>query len=127
MIEHDHADMVRVLTKDPSEILASLEAHKVDMIHAVMGISGEAGELTDSVKKYTIYNKPVDHANIIEELGDLEYYMERLRKTCGITRRETLIANMNKLSKRYPNFKYSDQRAQERADNNDHHQTKPRP
>lgn len=81
-----------------------------------VGVSGEAGELLDAIKKVAVYRKPVDRANVVEELGDLEFYMEGLRQGLGITREETLLANINKLSKRYEGLKYSDSAAQTRAD-----------
>lgn len=114
-----HAEMVATLVKSPDDILSSLTAEKVDLIHAALGIAGEAGEAVDAIKKYAIYNKPLDRANVVEELGDLEFYMEQVRQRTGITREETLSANMAKLSVRYEGFKYSDQRAQDRADKNE--------
>ena len=83
-----------------------------------IGISGEAGELLDAVKKAVIYRKPLDIKNVIEELGDLEFYMEGLRQGLNITRDEVLEANIAKLSVRYNGLKYSDVSAQERADKN---------
>ncbi len=80
------------------------------------GIAGEAGELLDAVKKAVAYNRPLDVENVREELGDLEFYMAGLRQCCGITREETLIANKNKLGKRYSGHQYSDQQAHDRAD-----------
>ena len=44
--------------------------------HIAMGISGEAGELSDAIKKEYIYNKLRDIGHIIEELGDLEFYLQ---------------------------------------------------
>jgi NTP pyrophosphatase (non-canonical NTP hydrolase) len=87
------------------------------MWHAATGIIGEAGELIDAIKKHVIYNKPLDHANIVEELGDLEFYMEYMRQVTGTTREETLAQNMAKLGIRYAKG-YSDQAAQVRADKN---------
>ena len=84
-----------------------------------VGISGEAGELLDAIKKAAIYQKPVDRQNVIEELGDLEFYMEGLRQGLGITRKETIQGNIDKLSKRYEGFKYSNEAAQNRADKKD--------
>lgn len=81
-----------------------------------IGVSGEAGELLDAIKKVVIYNKPIDRENVVEELGDIEFYLEGLRQSLGITREETIAANINKLGKRYEGLKYSDQAAQDRAD-----------
>jgi NTP pyrophosphatase (non-canonical NTP hydrolase) len=80
-----------------------------------MGICGEAGELLDSIKKTTIYNKELDIDNIVEELGDLEFYMEMIRQEIDLTREFILIKNISKLEKRYPN-QYSDKDALERKD-----------
>ena len=85
-------------------------------MHAAIGVSGEAGELLDAVKKCWAYNKPIDRDNIIEELGDLEFYMEALRRELLITRETTLQHNHDKLCKRYSEGAYSDEAAQQRAD-----------
>lgn len=111
-----HGEMVAALSKTGEEILASLTPHKCEAWHHASCVPGEAGELFDAVKKFVIYNKPIDRANVVEELGDLEFYMEGVRAAFDITREETLEANMSKLEKRYPGFKYTDQRAQNRAD-----------
>ncbi|MDR8269105.1 nucleotide pyrophosphohydrolase, partial [Acinetobacter baumannii] len=52
----------------------------------------------------------------IEELGDLEFYMERIRQIIGVSREETIAANMAKLGKRYSKGTYSNEQAQARAD-----------
>jgi NTP pyrophosphatase (non-canonical NTP hydrolase) len=115
-MKEKHKELVAALAKPGSEIVNELDADKAHILHMAVGISGEAGELLDAVKKATIYNKPLDRENVIEELGDLEFYMEGLRAKLGITREETLVANINKLSKRYSSGSYSNQQAQERAD-----------
>lgn len=111
-----HAEMVKQLTKPATDILAELSVDDCGLIHAAMGISGEAGEIIDAVKKAVIYRKPLDRENLREELGDLEFYLEDLRRRVGLTREECLQANMEKLNQRYPGFDYTNQRAIERAD-----------
>ena len=115
-IDRDHGLMVRTLRKDPRQILSELTPSRMNILHAVIGISGEAGELLDSVKKTCVYNKGLDVENIIEELGDLEFYMEQLRQECGVTREECLSANMAKLAVRYEGMKFSNEAAQVRKD-----------
>lgn len=114
--EFSYADMVRALKKSPATILDELNENDVDLIHMGIGVAGEAGELLDAVKRRAIYRKPLDRENVIEELGDLEFYMEGIRQTLQITREETLEANKRKLGERYKSKVYSDQAAQERAD-----------
>lgn len=109
-------DMVAGLAKPGQAIIDSLTEEKADLLHMVVGVAGEAGELVDAIKKHVIYNKPVDRDNVVEELGDLEFYMERIRQRLSITRQETIHANVNKLSKRYATMTYSDSAAQQRAD-----------
>ena len=110
--------MVTALVKPGQAIIDSLTPERADALHMAVGIAGEAGELLDAIKKYVVYNKPLDRDNVVEELGDLEFYMERLRQILGITREETMAATIDKLGKRYANG-YSDQAAQARADKNE--------
>lgn len=106
--------MVARLMKPKADLQFTPE--QCDMIHAILGISGECGELLDAVKKHVIYGKPLDRENIVEELGDMEFYMEHLRTINGITREETIAANMAKLARWYPGYEYTDGKARERAD-----------
>ena len=114
MIKHD--DMVRVLAKSGDVIAAEMTGEDAHLMHMAVGISGESGELLDAIKKQVIYRKPLDRDNVIEELGDLEFYMEGLRQGLGITREQCIDANIAKLGKRYEGFQYSNQAAQDRAD-----------
>jgi len=111
-----HPEMVATLAKSGNAIIAELRPETMHLLHMAVGVSGEAGELLDAIKKVSIYCKPVDIENVIEELGDLEFYMEGLRQGLGITREQTLEANIAKLGKRYEGFKYSNEAAQNRAD-----------
>lgn len=105
-----------------SDFVASLikkfPDYRLELCHAAMGVSGEAGELSDAIKRNAIYGKPADVDNIVEELGDLEFYMQDIRAKYGITRQQTLQANISKLEKRYIDLSYSDEAAIARADKN---------
>ena len=111
-----HTDMVRKLCKSGNRIAEEITGSDAHGLHMAVGISGEAGELLDAIKKAVIYRKPLDRENVVEELGDLEFYLEGLRWGLGITREETIEANVSKLGKRYEGFFYSDHAAQNRAD-----------
>ena len=120
MSEAQHKEMVAALVKPGEKLMETMNAERINMVHMAIGIAGESGELLDGVKKHAVYNKPLDRANIVEELGDLEFYMEGLRQATGITRQETLDANIEKLiggeNPRYANGVYTDAAAQARAD-----------
>lgn len=111
-----HTDMVRVLKKPGEDILSQLTPGDCDLLHMGIGVAGEAGELLDAIKRPTIYRKPLDRESVVEELGDIEFFLEGIRQRLGITREETLQANIEKLGVRYQGLKYGDQAAQDRAD-----------
>lgn len=111
-----HPEMVATLVKPGEAILASITPKQCHELHMIIGISGEAGELLDALKKHIIYERDLDRENVIEELGDIEFYLEGLRQSLGITREKCLEANITKLSTRYESLKYSNQQAQERKD-----------
>jgi NTP pyrophosphatase (non-canonical NTP hydrolase) len=108
--------MVRALVKPGAKITDQLTAEQADLWHGATGVSGEAGELLDAVKKHVVYQKDLDRENVIEELGDLEFYMEQIRQNLGITREETLDHNIDKLRVRYEGLQYSDAAAHARVD-----------
>jgi NTP pyrophosphatase (non-canonical NTP hydrolase) len=84
-------------------------------MHAALGIAGEGGEIIDLVKKVAINGKAMNRGHLIEELGDLEFYLQLLRTSLGIDRQEVLQVNLDKLATRYP-AGYSDQAAAARVD-----------
>lgn len=119
--------MVKDLAKDGDIITQELTREQAHLWHMATGVAGEAGELLDAVKKHVIYQKPIDRLNVMEELGDLEFYMAGLRQGMDILRGEVLDMNYNKLHNlRYPNG-YSDEAAQARADKNPDVEPQPSP
>lgn len=111
-----HPELVASVVKPGAQIKNEITAEECHLIHMTMGICGEAGELLDAVKKNVIYRKKIDFENVLEELGDLEFYLEGLRQLLGIRRQETLDHNIAKLKKRYDGLQYSNESAIERAD-----------
>ncbi|WP_297478299.1 nucleoside triphosphate pyrophosphohydrolase family protein [Ferrovum sp.] len=110
-----YSKMVDALVKAGADIELSLTPGKCHLWHMVTGISGEAGELLDAAKKHIIYNKELDFDNVVEECGDIEFYLEGLRQYIGVSREYIIRKNSEKLAKRYGE-RYSDQAAQDRAD-----------
>ena len=100
----------------PPGAYPELTGDQAHYLHMSAGVGGEGAELMGAVAGSSLEGEEPDRDNLIEELGDLEFYMEGIRQGAGITREETLTANKVKLGKRYDGLKYSDQSAQERAD-----------
>ena len=88
---------------------------KDDLLHAALGLTGEAGEFADCIKKHWAYNKPLDSQNAIEELGDLLWYIALACNALGVSMDEVAAINLEKLRKRYPK-QYQDELAVFRAD-----------
>lgn len=85
----------RIGHRDPEKVPMAL-------IHGVMGVSSEAGELSDAVKKSLIYGTPLDTVNILEECGDLLWYIAITLNAAGFTMEEAMRKNLAKLRARYP-------------------------
>lgn len=73
-----------------------------NIIHAIIGIFTESGELLEALKDG--YNgKPFDFVNAKEETGDLFWYMAILAHECGFTFEQAQETNIAKLRARFPN------------------------
>ena len=112
----DYKEFVNALAKHGNDILKSLTPTKCDALHMSFALPIEASELADAFKKYIIYEKDLDRENVLEELGDIEFYLQRIYHLTGFTREDAIIANQKKLMKRYHSLKYTNKHAQERAD-----------
>jgi NTP pyrophosphatase (non-canonical NTP hydrolase) len=93
-----------------------LSGKQADLLHMAIGIAGEAGELLHTVMSHILNAEPIDLENLVEELGDLEFFMEGFRQNQQISRDETISQNIAKLSVRYASGSYTDDQAQLRAD-----------
>ena len=111
-----HAEMVGVLAKSREQIIADLSPKAAAIWHHATGIATEAGEILDAAKKVAIYGREPDLDNFIEELGDIEFYLQGLRMELELTREQTLEQNILKLGVRYREFKYSNEQALGRRD-----------
>lgn len=88
---------------------------QAELLHAAIGLAGEAGELLDAVRKHVFDGQPLDRDNVVEEMGDLCFYLQAAMQVVNAFRYEIEQENQAKLSKRYE-AGYSDKAAQERAD-----------
>jgi NTP pyrophosphatase (non-canonical NTP hydrolase) len=114
-LEVTFAKHVDFLVKSPHKLKSELEPLDCDILHMLIGLQGEVGELTDCLKKRVIYRQMLDWENLVEELGDIEFYLQRIRTIANVSRGEVLLANIKKLQARYGGS-YSDDKAKSRAD-----------
>lgn len=77
------------------------------LLHAGLGLTTEAGEFVDPLKKRLFYCKPLDLVNLKEELGDLLWYVAIACDALGTTVEQVMETVIAKLQHRYPD-KFSD-------------------
>jgi NTP pyrophosphatase (non-canonical NTP hydrolase) len=103
VIMEAYSEMVSMM-ESPVDVFkaATLLDHNLRLLHAAMGCVTEAGELMDQMKKVLAYGKELDNTNIIEELGDMLWYVQLACNVLGITLFDVMKVNSAKLHKRYP-------------------------
>lgn len=91
-----------------------LSQYEMELLHAVIGISTESGELLDAFKKHLIYGKELDLVNVAEEIGDLMWYVSIVTRYLNsledISLQDILNKNISKLKARYPE-KFTEEKA----------------
>jgi len=73
-----------------------------DILHAALGLSGEVGEVCDVLKKSLAVGKPIDEENLLEELGDVAYYVFIILNRIGRSLSEAQKKNIAKRAVRFP-------------------------
>ena len=76
-----------------------------ELLNAVTGLGGEAGEIVDQVKKMCFHTeKPIEfhREKLKHEFGDSFFYHLKAMELLGITIEEVLAANREKLQSRHP-------------------------
>src|ERR1700722_6637246 len=80
-----------------------------------MGLCGEAGEVSDYLKKVIFHELPLDREKIKKELGDTLWYLAVLAHYLEIPLSEVADTNIEKLRLRYPRG-FNPEDAAKRAD-----------
>jgi len=83
------------------------------LLHAGFGLSTEAGEFLDALKKHIFYGKELDRVNLREELGDLFWYMAIACDELDVPFEALMQRNIEKLKARYGE-KFSEEKAEKR-------------
>jgi NTP pyrophosphatase (non-canonical NTP hydrolase) len=89
------------------------------LLTAAVGMSAEAGEFTEIVKKIVFQGKPVNQENLFHlkrELGDIMWYVSQACIGLDISLEEVIQMNFEKLSARYPEGAFSIERSENRKE-----------
>lgn len=79
---------------------------KANMCNAVMGLCGEAGEVSDLIKKALFQDHELDKEHAAKELGDIAWYLSLAAWCLGYTLDEIFEMNIAKLESRYPGAEF---------------------
>ena len=66
------------------------------------GLNGEAGECIDLLKKHEFQGHPFDTAKMLDELGDVLWYVAEAASGLGVPLETVALYNIAKLQDRYP-------------------------
>lgn len=79
-----YADFVKALKKPGDDIIVTLTGQQADLLHMAIGLSGEVAELLEPFSaSYQFPEVLIDRANVIEELGDIEFFLEGIYENVG--------------------------------------------
>lgn len=67
-----------------------------------LGLTGEAGEVADIIKKHVFHGHELDLDAIRKEMGDVLWYLTFLCNALGISLSDVMDVNAAKLRARYP-------------------------
>ncbi len=126
---NNYVDFVKQTTSDASldyvfmaTRIAELEANGTNtsqLLTAALGLSAEAGEFTEVVKKIIFQGKPYNEDNVFHmkrELGDICWYLAQAFMALDTNFDEILDMNIEKLSARYPDGAFNEYYSENRKE-----------
>jgi len=124
-----YVEFVDTTTSQPSKSFSDFTTRLGDLkeqgfpterlLTAAVGMSAEAGEFTEIVKKIVFQGKPVNEENLFHlkrELGDIMWYVSQACMGLDISIEEVIQMNFEKLSARYPEGAFSIERSENRKE-----------
>ena len=126
---NNYVDFVKQTSSDASldyvfmaTRIAELEANGTNtsqLLTAALGLSAEAGEFTEVVKKIIFQGKPYNEDNVFHmkrELGDICWYLAQAFMALDTNFDEILDMNIEKLSARYPDGAFNEYYSENRKE-----------
>jgi NTP pyrophosphatase (non-canonical NTP hydrolase) len=102
-----------------TELEVTHDADVPRLLTAALGISAEAGELVEIIKKILLQGKSYNEDNVIhmkKEAGDVLWYLSQLCIALDTTFEELMEINYQKLSARYPEGTFDIFRSENRVE-----------
>ena len=125
-----YLDFVSGVTSQPSSDLPTLlsriteldvsdDADVPRLLTAALGLTAEAGEFTEVVKKIILQGKPYNEDNVFHmkrELGDICWYIAQACMALDTTFDEIIEMNVDKLKARYPGGEFDVHKSENRKE-----------
>ena len=111
----DYAQLLSRMT----QLEVEQDADVPRLLTAALGISAEAGEFTEVVKKIIFQGKPYNEDNVFHmkrELGDICWYIAQACMALDTTFDEIIEMNVDKLKARYPGGEFDVHHSENRVD-----------
>ena len=112
------SDFAQLLSR-MTELEATNDADVPRLLTAALGMSAEAGEFTEVVKKIILQGKSYNEESIFHmkrELGDICWYLAQACMALNTSFDEVLQMNYEKLSARYPEGAFDVYRSENRVE-----------
>ena len=125
-----YVDFVREVTSNESVHYAALltrmnnleledDCNIPPLITAAFGLTAEAGEFTEVVKKIILQGKPYNEENVFHmkrELGDICWYIAQACMALDTSFDEIMEMNVDKLKARYPGGEFDVHKSENRVE-----------
>lgn len=88
--------------KEYNEFVKGMKVYpeKQAIIYPTLGLTGEAGEVAEKVKKWLRGDRDLDKLELLKEAGDCLWYLASLADDLGYTLEDMVVANVEKLTSR---------------------------
>lgn len=73
------------------------------LLDPACGLAEEAGEALAIVRKHVFQGRPLDHARLVDELGDVLWCLAATADAAGLSLADIATRNLDKLRQRHPN------------------------
>lgn len=92
----------KVTKPEPGEGAHDYEVVHSDVLHGLIGLATESGELVERLQRMIADPDNKEHrVNLLEELGDVAFYFTMITSALGASLHEVLTLNQQKLRTRY--------------------------
>lgn len=87
-------------------LIAKLDAEytpeDIMLVWNALGLAGEAGAVANLIKKGVFHRHGVDRVKVIDELGDVLWYVAAICTKLNVELSDVMVVNIDKLNRRYP-------------------------